>query len=601
MSAKLGEILVRENLISPQNLREALDYQREHGGRLGFNLVKLGLVSDDMITAVLSRQYGIPSVNLELFQIDPHVLHLIPQEVAQKYSVLPLSRVGASLTLAMVDPTNVFAMDDVKFMTGLNVEPVVVAEASIQQAISKYYGSTKEIELSGMPVVDDVVFEKSYAQGPGNGGITHDDLVSLDTIDFAADRTEDVEVVEDNEEIDLSTLSRISEDAPVVRLVNVLLVDALRRGASDIHVEPYEKELRIRFRIDGVLYDVMRPPLKMRDALISRIKIMSKLDISEKRLPQDGRIKIKVKVDARSRELDFRVSTLPTLFGEKVVLRLLDKQNLMLDMTKLGFEPDSLVKFQRNISKPYGMVLVTGPTGSGKTNTLYSALQSLNTIQTNIMTAEDPVEFNLMGINQVQMKEQIGLNFAAALRAFLRQDPNIVLVGEIRDFETAEIAIKAALTGHLVLSTLHTNDAPSTISRLMNMGIEPFLVATSVNLIQAQRLIRRVCVDCKREHPTPPEALIEVGFSAEEAKTLKTYKGKGCATCNNTGYKGRIGLYEVMEVNDEIRELILIGASSLELRRKAIEDGMISLRESGLHKIRAGLTTLEEVVRETVA
>ncbi len=601
MSAKLGEILVRENLISPQHLREALDYQREHGGRLGYNLVKLGLVSDDMITAVLSRQYGIPSVNLDLFQIDEHVLQLIPQEVAQKYSVLPLSRVGASLTLAMVDPTNVFAMDDIKFMTGLNVEPVVVAEASIQQAISKYYGTSREIELASV-AVDEVVFEAAGPKSSNGGGITHADLISLDTIDFDTDRSaEDVEVVEDNEEIDLSTLSRISEDAPVVRLVNVLLVDALRRGASDIHIEPYEKELRIRFRIDGVLYDVMRPPLKMRDALISRVKIMSKLDISEKRLPQDGRIKIKVKVDARSRELDFRVSTLPTLFGEKVVLRLLDKENLMLDMTKLGFEPESLVKFQRNISKPYGMVLVTGPTGSGKTNTLYSALQSLNTVQTNIMTAEDPVEFNLVGINQVQMKEQIGLNFAAALRSFLRQDPNIILVGEVRDFETAEIAIKAALTGHLVLSTLHTNDAPSTISRLMNMGIEPFLVATSVNLIQAQRLIRRVCKDCKREHPTPPEALAEVGFSAEEAKSLKTYKGKGCSTCNNTGYKGRIGLYEVMEVNDEIRELILIGASSLELRKKAIEDGMITLRESGLHKIRAGLTTIEEVVRETVA
>ena len=599
MSAKLGEILVRENLISAQHLREALDYQREHGGRLGYNLVKLGLVTDDMITAVLSRQYGIPSVNLDLFKIDEPVLRLIPQEVAQKYSVIPLSRVGATLTLAMVDPTNVFAMDDIKFMTGLNVEPVVVAEVSIQQAIAKYYGTSREIELAAV-TVDEAVFEPVDVK-TGNGGITHADLVSLDSIDFEVGRSEDVEVVEDNEEIDLSTLSRLSEDAPVVRLVNVLLVDALRRGASDIHVEPYEKELRIRFRIDGVLYDVMHPPLKLRDALISRVKIMSKLDISEKRLPQDGRIKIKVKVDARSRELDFRVSTLPTLFGEKVVLRLLDKENLMLDMHKLGFEPESLTKFKRNISKPYGMVLVTGPTGSGKTNTLYSALQSLNTIQTNIMTAEDPVEFNLMGINQVQMKEQIGLNFAAALRAFLRQDPNIVLVGEIRDFETAEIAIKAALTGHLVLSTLHTNDAPSTISRLMNMGIEPFLVATSVNLIQAQRLIRRICKDCKREESMPPEALIEVGFSADEASKLKTYKGKGCSTCNNTGYKGRIGLYEVMEVSDDIRELILIGASALELRKKAIDDGMITLRESGLHKIRNGLTTLEEVVRETVA
>jgi type IV pilus assembly protein PilB len=605
MSAKLGEILVRENLISPQHLREALEYQREHGGRLGFNLVKLGLVSDDMVTAVLSRQYGIPSVNLELFHIDDAVLRLIPKEVAQKYSVLPLSRVGATLTLAMVDPTNVFAMDDIKFMTGLNVEPVVVAEASIQQAISKYYGGTREIELASV-VLDQMVLEKAAAKNQNGGAITTADLsaemVSLDNIDFeGADGSEDVEVLEDNEEIDLSTLSRMSQDAPVVRLVNVLLVDALRRGASDIHVEPYEKELRIRFRIDGLLYDVMHPPLKLRDALISRVKIMSKLDISEKRLPQDGRIKIKVKVDSRSRELDFRVSTLPTLFGEKVVLRLLDKDNLMLDMTKLGFEPDSLVKFKRNIARPYGMVLVTGPTGSGKTNTLYSALQSLNTVDTNIMTAEDPVEFNLTGINQVQMKEQIGLNFAAALRSFLRQDPNIILVGEIRDFETAEIAIKAALTGHLVLSTLHTNDAPSTISRLMNMGIEPFLVATSVNLIQAQRLIRRVCKNCKREQTTPPEALEEVGFSRDEAAKLKTYRGQGCAACNNTGYKGRVGLYEVMEVNDEIRELILIGASALELRKKAIEDGMITLRESGLYKVREGITTIEEVVRETVA
>jgi type IV pilus assembly protein PilB len=599
MSAKLGELLVRENLISPQNLREALDYQREHGGRLGFNLVKLGLVSDDMITAVLSRQYGIPSVNLDLFNIDSAVLRLIPQEVAQKHCVLPLSRVGATLTLAMVDPTNVFAMDDVKFMTGLNVEPVVVAEGSVQQAIAKYYGTTREIELAAMAVEDVKVESRNGSNG--NGAITHDDLVSLDSLEFDTGDAEGVEVLEDNEEIDLSTLSRMSEDAPVVRLVNVLLVDSLRRGASDIHVEPYEKELRIRFRIDGMLYDVMHPPLKMRDALISRIKIMSKLDISEKRLPQDGRIKIKVKVDARSRELDFRVSTLPTLFGEKVVLRLLDKQNLMLDMTKLGFEPESLAKFKRNISKPYGMVLVTGPTGSGKTNTLYSALQSLNTVDTNIMTAEDPVEFNLHGINQVQMKEQIGLNFAAALRSFLRQDPNIVLVGEIRDFETAEIAIKAALTGHLVLSTLHTNDAPSTISRLMNMGIEPFLVATSVNLIQAQRLIRRICKDCKQEHPHPPEAMVEVGFTADEAKSIKTFKGKGCTTCNNTGYKGRIGLYEVLEITDEIRELILIGASALELRKKAVDDGMITLRESGLHKIRSGVTTIEEVVRETVA
>lgn len=597
MSAKLGEILVRENLLNAQQLREALDYQREHGGRLGFNLVKLGLVSDDMITAVLSRQYGVPSVNLELFDIEESVIRLIPQDVAQKYSVLPLSRVGATLTLAMVDPTNVFAMDDIKFMTGLNIEPVVVSEASVQEAIAKYYYQSREIELVG--VGGEVTVEGM--NGNGHGSLAHSDLATLANLEFDMDGADGVEVINDEDEIDLSSLARMSEDAPVVRLVNVLLVDSLRRGASDIHIEPYEKEMRIRFRIDGILYDVMHPPMKMRDALISRLKIMSKLDISEKRLPQDGRIKIKLKVEGRSRELDFRVSTLPTLFGEKVVLRLLDKEKLMLDMTKLGFEPESLVKFQRNISRPYGMVLVTGPTGSGKTNTLYSALQALNTTETNIMTAEDPVEFNLPGINQVQMKEQIGLNFATALRSFLRQDPNIVLVGEIRDFETAEIAIKAALTGHLVLSTLHTNDAPSTISRLMNMGIEPFLVATSVNLIQAQRLIRRVCKDCKTDHPTPPEALIEVGFAPDEAKQLKIYKGTGCQTCNNTGYKGRVGLYEVMEITDEVRELILIGASALELRKKAVDDGMITLRESGLQKIRNGVTTIEEVVRETVA
>jgi type IV pilus assembly protein PilB len=602
MSAKLGEILVRENLLTPQQLREALEFQREHGGRLGFNLVKLGLVSDDMITAVLSRQYGVPSVNLELFDIDESVIRLIPREVADKYSVLPLSRVGATLTLAMVDPTNVFAMDDIKFMTGLNIEPVVVSEASVQEAIAKYYSQSREIELrrdrdSEMESVE----EESVDSGGGGFDALPGSSLTLDQLDLEAGEGAGLEVIEEDDEIDLSNLTRMSEDAPVVRLVNVLLSDALQRGASDIHVEPYEKEMRIRFRIDGVLYDVMHPPLRLRDALISRIKIMSKLDIAEKRLPQDGRIKIKLKAHGRSRELDFRVSTLPTLFGEKVVLRLLDKERLMLDMTKLGFEAESLVKFQRNITKPYGMVLVTGPTGSGKTNTLYSALQALNTSATNIMTAEDPVEFNLPGINQVQMKEQIGLNFAAALRSFLRQDPNIILVGEIRDFETAEIGIKAALTGHLVLSTLHTNDAPSTISRLMNMGIEPFLVATSVNLIQAQRLIRRICKDCKTEHHLPPEGLIEVGFTLEEAKELKTYKGAGCQKCNNTGYKGRVGLYEVMEVTDDVRELILIGASALELRKRAIEDGMITLRESGLHKIRNGITTLEEVVRETVA
>jgi len=609
MSAKLGEILVRENLVTPQQLREALDYQRTSGGRLGSNLVKLGIISDDVITAVLSRQYGVPSINIDLFQIEEDVIKLISQEVALKYTVLPISKVGATMTLAMADPTNVFAIDDIKFMTGLNVEPVIASEASIQMAIGKYYSGSTQIDIFEAAMAFDADRaagrngKNGAAKRNGKGGDRlHDsDLdVSLETFDFTVHEGEEFELLQDNEEIDLATLAKASEDAPVVRLVNVLMVDSLRRGASDIHVEPYEKDFRIRFRIDGVLYDVMHPPMKLRDPLISRLKIMAKLDISEKRLPQDGRIKIKVKIDERSRELDFRVSTLPTLFGEKVVLRLLDKDKLMLDMSKLGFEEESLEKFQRNIANPYGMVLVTGPTGSGKTNTLYSALQSLNTTETNIMTAEDPVEFNLEGINQVQMKEQIGLNFAAALRSFLRQDPNIILVGEIRDFETAEIAIKAALTGHLVLSTLHTNDAPSTISRLVNMGIEPFLVATSVNLIQAQRLIRRVCKDCKEEVHLPPEGLVEVGFNEEEARTLTMYRGRGCETCLNTGYKGRVGLYETMEVTDELRELIIIGASAIELRRKAIELGMITLRESGLCKLRDGVTTVEEVVKETV-
>ncbi|HEV8487266.1 MAG TPA: type IV-A pilus assembly ATPase PilB [Blastocatellia bacterium] len=578
MSAKLGETLLKDNLITPQQLKEALDYQRINGGRLASTLVKLGMLSDEEVTAMLSRQYGVSSVNLDLFEVDPAAVALVPQETAERYSVLPLSRVGATLTLAMVDPTNVFAIDDIKFMTGLSVEPVVVSETALNNAIAKYYGTSRELELAR--VMEDLVAE------------------TTNQTDYGLDV--DVESIEDQQEIDLENLERMSEDAPVVKLVNVILVDALRRGASDIHVEPYEKEFRVRFRMDGVLYNIMSPPLKMRDALTSRLKIMARLDIAEKRLPQDGRIKIRVRLEGRSRELDFRVSTLPTIFGEKMVLRLLDKENLRLDMTQLGFEPESLEKFKRNIARPYGMVLVTGPTGSGKTSTLYSALQSLNTIDTNIMTAEDPVEFNLPGINQVQMKESIGLNFAAALRSFLRQDPNIILVGEIRDFETAEIAVKAALTGHMVLSTLHTNDAPSTISRLMNMGIEPFLVATSVNLIQAQRLVRKICKECKADFNAPVEALIDVGFSASASKDIKTFKGTGCNACNNTGYKGRIGLYEVMEVSDDLRELILVGASGLELRRKAIEEGMLTLRQSGLEKIRAGMTTVEEVVRETV-
>jgi type IV pilus assembly protein PilB len=571
MSSRLGEILVKDSLISGDQLKQALDYQKKNGGRLGTCLVKMGLVSDDDITAVLSRQYGVPSINLKFYEVDPAVIKLVPQETAVRYQIVPLSRVGSTLTIAMTDPTNVFAMDDIKFMTGFNVEPVVASETAISEAIHKFYGDVEAVE-------------------------------ELDKVmkDLTAEDADALELTGEEAEMDLASLSKAAEEAPIIKLCNLVLTDAVKRGASDIHVEPYEKEYRVRFRIDGILQNVMAPPMKLRDAMTSRIKIMSKLDISEKRLPQDGRIMIKYLKDGKKKELDFRVSTVPTLFGEKIVLRLLDKENLRLDMTKLGFEPEALSKFERQILKPYGMVLVTGPTGSGKTNTLYSSVARLNTPETNIMTAEDPVEFQLPGINQVQMKEQIGLNFASALRAFLRQDPNIILVGEIRDFETAEIAVKAALTGHLVLSTLHTNDAPSTISRLMNMGIEPFLVATSVNLICAQRLVRRICVQCKEPVQLQADALTEAGYSPEEAAKITVQHGKGCATCNNTGYKGRVGLYEVMEINDELRELVLVGASALELKKKAMEQGMITLRRSGLQKVASGLTTMEEVLRETV-
>jgi type IV pilus assembly protein PilB len=570
MSSRLGEILVRDSVISQDQLKQALDYQKKEGGRLGTCLVKLGIVSDEDITAVLSRQYGVPSINLKFYEVDPSVIKLIPQETAVRYQIVPLSRVGSTLTIAMTDPTNVFAMDDIKFMTGFNVEPVVASETAIVEAIGKFYGAVESVEELDK-VMKDLAGEEAA-----------------------------LELTQEEADMDLASLEKAAEEAPIIKLVNLILTDAVKRGASDIHVEPYEKEYRVRFRIDGVMQQVMAPPLKLKDAITSRIKIMSKLDISEKRLPQDGRIMIKYQKDGKKKELDFRVSTVPTLFGEKIVMRLLDKENLRLDMTKLGFEKESLDKFLRAILRPYGMVLVTGPTGSGKTNTLYSSVARLNTPDTNIMTAEDPVEFQLPGINQVQMKDQIGLNFASALRAFLRQDPNIILVGEIRDFETAEIAVKAALTGHLVLSTLHTNDAPSTISRLMNMGIEPFLVATSVNLIAAQRLVRRVCAQCKEPMQITPQALVDAGYTADEAKGTTIYHGRGCGTCNNTGYKGRVALYEVMDVTDDLKELILVGASALELKKKALETGMITLRKSGLIKVAAGMTTLEEVVRETV-
>jgi type IV pilus assembly protein PilB len=570
MSVRLGDLLVKEKIITPQQLDQAMKVQKEQpNARLGSILVKLGFLTDEDVTNFLSRQYGVPAINLSFFEIDPAVVKLIPQETAKRYQILPLSRVGASLTIAMVDPTNVFAMDDIKFMTGFNIEPVVASESAILEGIEKAYNQQQEEDL-----------EKVMS------AITDEDA--------------DVELQSEEEDLAASALEKAADEAPIVKLVNIILTEAVKRGASDIHIEPYEKELRVRFRIDGMLQSIMSPPMKLKDAITSRIKIMAKLDISEKRLPQDGRIMLKLHLGGKKKQLDYRVSTLPTLWGEKVVMRLLDKENLRLDMTKLGFEPESLVKFERAILKPYGMVLVTGPTGSGKTNTLYSAISRLNQPDTNIMTAEDPVEFQLAGVNQVQMKESIGLNFAAALRAFLRQDPNIILVGEIRDFETAEIAIKAALTGHLVLSTLHTNGAPETVSRLMNMGIEPFLVATSVHLIQAQRLVRRICGECKEPFEVPLQTLIEAGYSPEEAKSVKLMKGRGCGVCNNSGNKGRTGLYEVMEVDDELRELILVGASALELKKKAIERGMITLRRSGLIKAAAGVISLEEVARETV-
>lgn len=567
---RLGDLLVEAGKISREQLQEGLDAQRGEGGRLGTHLVRLGFMTDPELVEFLADRYGVPAVDLTELEIEDSIIQLVPAEVSRKYTVLPVAKTGAKLTIAMADPTNVFAMDDIKFMTGYTVEPVVASDTALREAIDEHHGSTHAIELR--KVMEDI-----------------------------ADTDEaDLEVLDEEEDIDLQALEQQSEEAPVVRLVNIILTDAIKREASDIHIETYEKEYRVRYRIDGVLYEMMRPPMKLKEAITSRLKIMAKLDIAEKRLPQDGRIKIKTRGQGKVKDLDFRVSTLPTIFGEKIVMRLLDRDKLMLDMLKLGFETDSLRRFEQAIFRPYGMVLVTGPTGSGKTNTLYSALSRINSPETNIMTAEDPVEFNLAGINQVQVKEQIGLNFAAAMRSFLRQDPNIILVGEIRDFETAEVAIKAAMTGHLVLSTLHTNDAPSSVSRLMNMGVEPFLVASSVHLVVAQRLIRCICTACKEPIKVPPQSLVNLGFSPQEAQTVQLFKGRGCERCSSTGYKGRLGLFEVMEVDDDIRDLILSGASAYEIREKAMANEMLSLRQSGLQKIRDGVTTIEEVVRETV-
>jgi type IV pilus assembly protein PilB len=564
-SNRLGEILVKNNLISRDQLGKALEEQKLSGNNLpiGSILINQKVLTEEQLTSFLSKQYGVPSVNLSDYEIDPVIIKTIPSEVAQKYQLLPVNRAGATLIVAVSDPSNLFAIEDIKFMTGYNIEMVVASARDIKASIDKYYDQSASLA---------------------------DVMSDLDVEDF--------EVIGDEEQVDVGSLERATEDAPVVKMVNAILQDAIRKKASDIHIEPYEKLFRVRFRIDGVLYEIMKPPLKLKNAITSRIKIMAELDIAERRLPQDGRIKIKL---GGGKDMDFRVSCLPTLFGEKIVMRLLDKGNLQTDLTKLGYEPDALAHFMHEIHKPFGMVLVTGPTGSGKTVSLYSAISELNKVSENISTAEDPVEFNFAGINQVQMHEDIGLNFSAALRSFLRQDPDIIMIGEIRDFETAEIAIKAALTGHMVLSTLHTNDAPATINRLLNMGIEPFLVASAVNLITAQRLARRVCVECKQPEEIPVQALIDAGVPPEEASSYVCMRGKGCPVCNNTGYKGRVGFYQVMPMREEIKELILNGANTAEIKRESMRIGIKTMRQSGLTKLKEGVTSFEEVLRITVS
>lgn len=570
---RLGELLLRSQIVTNAQLEQARAEQRRAGGRLSGQLTKLGFVREQDMTSFLSRQFGVPSVRLDdLGEISEEVLKCIPRDMAIKHTCIPINRSGMQLIVAMSDPTDMFALDDLKFLTGYNIEVVVAGEQSILAAIDKYYGV------------------KKVAQASTEDEFTNN-IEGLE--DFNLD---EIAVGEEEEEVNEVDLENMAAEAPVVRLVNAILIDAIKNHCSDIHIEPYEKSMRIRFRIDGVLKEVMRPPLKLRNAIVSRIKIMSSLDIAERRLPQDGRIKLKL---GGGREMDFRVSVLPCLFGEKVVMRLLDKSNLQLDMTKLGFEEKALKDFKDAIHRPYGMVLVTGPTGSGKTTTLYSALSELNTVNDNISTAEDPVEFNLMGINQVQMHEAIGLNFAAALRSFLRQDPDIIMVGEIRDFETAEIAVKSALTGHMVLSTLHTNDAPSTISRLLNMGIEPFLVTSSVNLILAQRLARKLCQFCKKEVHLDPQALRDAQVPEDKIPGAVIYEpGPGCDKCNN-GFKGRIALYEVMVFGDELKNAVLQGYSTAELKAEAIRLGMQSLRMAGINKVLAGVTSLAECCRVT--
>ncbi len=559
MATKIGEMLLKGNLITQEQLRSALEVQKKTRERIGSVLVKTGTIKESELLSFLGRQFNIPVVDLSKYEINPEVVRLLPEEMVQKNMALPINRVGAKLIVAVADPSNMAILDAIGFKTGYAVELVMASEKDISAAINKFFDQTLEFQ------------------------------------DIISELDDELEIVRE-EEVDTTELERGLDDAPVVKLVNFILTDAIKKRASDIHVEPYEKEFRVRYRIDGVLYELMRPPLKMRNAISSRLKILASLDIAERRLPQDGRIKLKI---GKGREMDFRVSTLPTIYGEKTVLRLLDKSTLQLDMTKLGFEAEQLKDFTEAIHRPYGMVLVTGPTGSGKTTTLYSALSDLNKTSDNISTCEDPVEFNFAGINQVQIKEEIGLTFAASLRSFLRQDPDIIMVGEIRDYETAEIGVKAALTGHLVLSTLHTNDAPSTVTRMLNMGIEPFLVSSSLNLILAQRLARRVCENCKEELKIPLKALSDAGMKPDRLKEARLRRGKGCDECNRTGFRGRVALYEVMPVREEIKDMVLRGGSALDIKREAIRLGMKTLRQAGLTKVEEGVTTLEEILRVT--
>ena len=592
----MGELLVKKNFITPDQLKKASEDQRLKGGRLESALIRSGFIKEDELLSFLSAQYRVPSIKISKIEVNPNVIKLVPSSISKKYFIIPINRVGPKLTMAMADPSNIVVIDEIKFMTGFNVEPVVASETEIIDAIKKYYGGGGGVAGKGTVSFEATDYTLEEDKGaPTDGGVMlEDDFVDVDDFDaLVHGAVDNVEVIDT--QLELGETGEI--EGPIIKIVNGILIKAIKLGASDIHFEPYEKTFRVRYRVDGVLRRDMLLPMQIRNAIISRLKIMARLDIAEKRLPQDGRIKLRM---AKGREMDFRVSSLPVLFGEKVVLRLLDKAALQLDMTKLGFEEDSLAEFQNSIHRPVGMILVTGPTGSGKTTTLYSALSELNKETENIMTAEDPIEYNFMGINQVQMHEEIGLTFASSLRSFLRQDPDIVMVGEIRDFETAQIAVQAALTGHLVLSTVHTNDAPGTITRLIDMGIEPFLISSAVILILAQRLIRKICMDCREQIKPPSQLLIDLGIPPDEVKSFTVYKGKGCAICNGTGYKGRLGLYEVMTMKEEIKELVLARASASEIKKEAIRTGMKTLRQSGLAKIKDGMTTIEEVLRSTM-